>query len=370
MIGGLLMLSCVGRPLGAQRHSALEVGFTAVQFSDDSSVVLGPSVGWTSAVDRGGLFGEITAGGIGTFGAATGSASAVGGARAALVRGIVVETAGELFGIAGSSTRSAGTASASGRVIHASGRTGIWAGGSAAMSRREAGNMPAAALEGGAWVGGPRARVSALLTEQRATGQLFVGEQRQYLIGTVPVRYAEASVVLHLENDLASLDVSGGARRDPDAASLFEPTFSATAAVWRSSSRALTFSVSHQPADFVRGADAARSIAIGMRFFQRPPASIRAERASPIVEVIGVGDARVVRVRVADARRVELMADFTDWQPIALTRGATGFEGSAPVAAGSHRVLVRIDGAEWRPAANTPAVNDDLGGRVGLLVVP
>jgi hypothetical protein len=37
---------------------------------------------------------------------------------------------------------------------------------------------------------------------------------------------------------------------------------------------------------------------------------------------------------------------------------------------GTHRVLVRIDGGEWRPAANTPAVDDDLGGRVGLLVVP
>ena len=24
----------------------------------------------------------------------------------------------------------------------------------------------------------------------------------------------------------------------------------------------------------------------------------------------------------------------------------------------------------WRPAANTPAVDDDLGGRAGLLVVP
>jgi hypothetical protein len=37
---------------------------------------------------------------------------------------------------------------------------------------------------------------------------------------------------------------------------------------------------------------------------------------------------------------------------------------------GTHRMLVRIDRGAWRPAANTPAVNDDLGGRVGLLVVP
>jgi hypothetical protein len=31
---------------------------------------------------------------------------------------------------------------------------------------------------------------------------------------------------------------------------------------------------------------------------------------------------------------------------------------------------VRIDGGAWMPAANTPAVDDDFGGRVGLLLVP
>ena len=39
-------------------------------------------------------------------------------------------------------------------------------------------------------------------------------------------------------------------------------------------------------------------------------------------------------------------------------------------ASGTHRIVVRIDGGPWRPATNTPAVDDDLGGRVGLLVVP
>jgi len=47
-----------------------------------------------------------------------------------------------------------------------------------------------------------------------------------------------------------------------------------------------------------------------------------------------------------------------------------GFEHEFALVAGTHRVVVRIDGAAWRPATNTPAVDDDLGGRVGLLVVP
>ena len=84
----------------------------------------------------------------------------------------------------------------------------------------------------------------------------------------------------------------------------------------------------------------------------------------------GTGAQRVVRVRASGARRVELMADFTNWTPVALTPSERGFEGSFALPAGTHRVVVRIDGTAWRPATNTPAVDDDLGGRVGLLVVP
>jgi hypothetical protein len=55
---------------------------------------------------------------------------------------------------------------------------------------------------------------------------------------------------------------------------------------------------------------------------------------------------------------------------VTLTPAGDAFEAAAALSAGSHRILVRIDGGPWRPAANTPAVDDDLGGRAGLLVVP
>ncbi|HEV7992431.1 MAG TPA: glycogen-binding domain-containing protein [Gemmatimonadaceae bacterium] len=360
----------MSRPLGAQHHSALDVGFTLVQFPDDSSIVAGPSVGWTASAEGRRLFGEINAGGVGTFGAATGSAAVTGGARAPFLPGWQLEGAGELFGIAGSTTHSAGTATASGRVMRAVGRGGAWAGGSASLGHREAGSMPAQALEGGVWWGPPRARLSATVLEQRARGQLYAGPQRQLFIGTIPVHYVEGTVALHLEGNLASLDLTAGARRDPDAETLIEPTFSATAAVWRSPTRALTLSFSRQPPDFVRGADAARWVAIGLRFYEPTPAIVRAARVRPIVQVTGMGETRVVRVRAAGARHVELMADFTDWQPVALTPSTGGFDHAARIGSGSHRILVKIDDGDWRPAANTPAVNDDLGGRVGLLVVP
>jgi hypothetical protein len=129
-------------------------------------------------------------------------------------------------------------------------------------------------------------------------------------------------------------------------------------------------SVSRLPPDFVRGADAASWVAVGMRFFEPSPARSRAERARPVLLVSGTGEQRVVQVRARGARSVEIMADFTNWSPVTLTAGASGFERAFTVTAGTHRVVVRVDGAAWRPATNTPAVDDDLGGRVGLIVVP
>lgn len=357
-------------PLGAQHRSALDVGFTFVRFPEDSVSVAGPSVGWTSSAEWRRLFAQLNAGGVGTVGAASGSASLSGGARIPVARAWLVEGAGELFGVTGSATRSAGTATASSRVVRLIGHGGGWARASASLARRETGSLPGQSAEVGAWWSWSRARVTASLLDQRAKGQLFTGPLRQRLIGTIPVRYSEGTVGLHLEGDAASLELSAGARRDRDAAQLVEPVFMITAALWRSPTRAWTISVSRQPPDFVRGADAARVLAVGMRFNAPTPATARAARVRPIVSLSGSGENRVVRVRAPGARHVELMADFTDWAPVALSMESGGFERAMVVSEGAHRILVRIDGGPWRPAANTPAVDDDLGGRVGLLVVP
>jgi len=159
-------------------------------------------------------------------------------------------------------------------------------------------------------------------------------------------------------------------RRDPDAEHLYDPILVATAAFWTSETRAFTVSLSKLPPDFVRGADASSWLAVGMRFFESSPARSRAERARPIVLVSGTGSQRTLHVRAAGAHTVEIMADFTGWEPVTLAPGAAGFQREFALTPGTHRVVVRIDGTSWRPATNTPAVDDDLGGRVGLLVVP
>jgi hypothetical protein len=366
---GLLVALTMGRPLGAQGRSILDVGFSAVRFLDDGTTVVGPSAGLIASAERGRLFGQVNVGGVGTFGAATGSASFEAGARAPVWRAWLVEGAGELSGVAGTSSRSAATAIAAGRVLRILGPGGGWARVTGSMARREAGNLPGQSVEVGGWWSFPRARLTASLLEQHAQGQLFSGPFRELLVGTVPVRYAEGSIGLHVESARRSFDMSVGTRRDPDAARLFEPVVNVSAAVWQSETRAWTVAFSQTPPDFVRGADAARWVAVGMRFNEPTPSRARSARIQPVVQLIGAGDSCTVRVRAPGARQVELMADFTEWSPVTLTATPAGFEYSGALARGSHRLVVRLDGGPWRPAANTPAVDDDLGGRVGLLVV-
>ena len=66
MLCGLLIATTMGRPLGAQQRSALDVGVSVVHFPDDSSTVAGPSVGmdlraWSDAT----CSDSLNAGGVG-----------------------------------------------------------------------------------------------------------------------------------------------------------------------------------------------------------------------------------------------------------------------------------------------------------------
>ena len=79
---------------------------------------------------------------------------------------------------------------------------------------------------------------------------------------------------------------------------------------------------------------------------------------------------RTLRIHVPRARRVELRADFTDWEPIVLRLGADGsWQLPLDLAPGMYRVSVRIDGGEWQAPPGVPAIEDEFGTIVGLIVV-
>ena len=89
------------------------------------------------------------------------------------------------------------------------------------------------------------------------------------------------------------------------------------------------------------------------------------------LEIAPAGDPRILRVHAPGATSVELMGDFTDWQPATLRQAGAGtWEILLPVTAGVHRVNVRLDGGPWIVPAGARPERSDFGGVVGVVVVP
>lgn len=83
------------------------------------------------------------------------------------------------------------------------------------------------------------------------------------------------------------------------------------------------------------------------------------------------GHTRVIYVHAPAARTIELMADFTDWQPVQMRHASNDeWELAMPIAPGSHRVNIRVDGGDWRAPPGAGTVQDEFNGVVGLVVVP
>jgi hypothetical protein len=155
---------------------------------------------------------------------------------------------------------------------------------------------------------------------------------------------------------------------------------------------ALAVSAGSYPSDPVRNVLAANYVTAGLRLTfagagdTRPPLiaeTILASRsgttaakaaadgsAQPRLEVVASGDTRTLRVHAPGATSVEVMGDFTDWEPVALNKiDAALFEVTAPLSAGVHRLNVRIDGGEWMVPAGARIEQDEFGSVVGLIVV-
>ena len=370
MLSGLLA-GMEGRPLGAQQPAAIEVGLASAYFPDDDAVAGGPYVRLSRAVSAPNWFGSFDGGAL----TAPGSASGFGTLRLALRtgagRGLSSSVEGEATSVAGSShSGAAGTGIGGVRVTWSSSNGGTWLRGIAHSSVRANSTLAGAGVDAGAWWSWPQVQLSASLTHERTRAELYTGKFRSGFLGTTPVAYTDATFTLHGEGDRATFEATGGIRRDGDAATLWAPMATASAAFWTNDRMAIVLSAAHQLPDWVRGADAAEAFSVGLRFRQSAPEIVRAQRVLPIVQLSGDDESHVLRIRAAGARVVDVMGDFTEWEARALTRNGDVFVSAMTLSPGSHRLLVRIDGGPWRTAINTPVIDDDLGGKVGLLVVP
>jgi hypothetical protein len=107
--------------------------------------------------------------------------------------------------------------------------------------------------------------------------------------------------------------------------------------------------------------------------------SLPAHRAATAVAPAGAaalqvrdrpGGIRVIQLRVRAEERVELMGDFTDWEPVALARiTANIWEVALPIPPGVYRLNIRLDGGPWMVPPGLTALRDEFNGQVGILVI-
>ena len=144
-----------------------------------------------------------------------------------------------------------------------------------------------------------------------------------------------------------------------------------------------TASIGNYPADLLQQLPGARFVSLTIRLptktrFQRRDDQINGITQPPamtdgVIFAIATADSakgRVIRVRAPASERIEVMADFTDWEPVALVRTPAGvWEINLPVSPGQHRINVRLDGGDWVVPTNVARVTDEFGGVVGLILL-
>jgi hypothetical protein len=249
-------------------------------------------------------------------------------------------------------------------------------------------------LERGAWIGGAAGTTSygaapssviaastgAWWRLPELTLRLSANHSR---VGTVT--YTDLQSSAHAERGSVVLDGTLGARvtNAVDGSGTYGE---ASAAVSLGERTALVLSGGRYPTDPLSGSVAASylTIALGLRVgavrrvgyrspsWAGPTAADRTSPPAVRLEVHSAGNG-VVRLllRASDATRVELAGDFTDWEPVLLTRGeGDTWEATLEIASGVHRLNVRIDGGAWIAPVGVTRSIDDFGSEVGIFAVP
>jgi hypothetical protein len=288
--------------------------------------------------------------------------------------------------------------------VHLSGVSrGVWLGAGAGRAVEAADRFAVRAMSAGAWARFGSATLRVSVSSARASG---IDPPRSGSRRNPPEDSLAASVSSALAPQVVTVDtprVAGVANRTDTEASLrwrlgvfalellagtslrtsAGPTMwgSARAMLWLSNRVAIVGSGGSQPPSLMFGRPATRHATLALHFERRraeepdphpiPPPPRAAGGAASALDVSDAGGGlRRIRLRVPSARTVELMADFTGWEPVALARTDDGaWTIALPIAPGSHRLNVRVDGGTWSVPPGVPTVADEFGGAAGLLIV-
>lgn len=371
------ILPMLGATLQAQRVvSSIDVSGTNVWYADSlrsagTSITPAVQLDWTRATIDG--FATISQLGSGGF-------SMQGGVSPSVFTPNVGPFTAELAGSFGGSEHQDGThtgqALGLARVYYMNAGAGAWIGGGAGRTWDGVVWRNVRQGEAGAWV--ERNGITALATLSPVIAQDTI----HYTDAQGAVRYAVRFV---------ELGVTAGARSGSVGAAVGGTSRawgSISVLTWLTPRLALVGDAGTYPVDLTQGYPGGRFVTVSLRIGSRDArtAAMRESaddnpiaRAADQTKAAGVesfsvrtvrGTTRELRVYAPSAESVEINADFTQWQPLMLTRAGGGWwSATRPIAPGTYQLNVRVNGGPWLAPPGLLTTTDEFGGIVGLLTI-
>jgi hypothetical protein len=242
-------------------------------------------------------------------------------------------------------------------------------------------------LRTGTWRGG--------LTMQRSyTNDYQLMEASGIGLGDIAPNYAldDAVVQLSWQRGIWWMQANRGWREGRRATVGTASSFNVALAVNLNASTTLIAQGGEQMADVLRGVPQARYTGLAVRWNPVRPRTLRRD-ARPLADVRGTTGSGVVVVPdvrgdevllqrtegqgvitisiIAPANAVvDIAVSSTDWTPVRMARTGDAFVHRLTLASGPHRIAVRINGGAWRAPRGLAPVNDEFGGKAGMVVIP
>ena len=268
------------------------------------------------------------------------------------------------------------------------------------------GRLHLAAVDHGAWIGGGTGRswdgVTWRGVRQAEIGAWAKRDAFTALATVTPVvvddtiHYTDLQTAVRAPFGAYEIGVTAGVRAGASGPAVGGSSRAwgiVSALAWISSRLAVVAAAGSYPVDFTQGYPGGRFVSLalrvapaGARVTGRPIASrstghagddtrLDETRATGVrafqVLTPRTGDPlRQIRVSAPSARSVEVTGDFTNWQPIALSRGQDGWWSIArPLAPGTYQLNVRVDGGPWLAPPGLLTSRDEFAGVVAILTI-
>lgn len=276
-----------------------------------------------------------------------------------------------------------GTGQALGQVrghLFAAGR-GFWIGAARGRAWHGGGDEEVARVEGGFWLRVRNARATLAMTRGSGHDTLTLGPAGGGgLVAAydlrVPAPYAEAAMALEWAE--GPFEMSGMVARRSTSREAGVMSWQVAATYWFTENLGFIIGGGRYSPDLWQAHPGGQYATVAVRVGYQPAvrSRLRTPSTRPVPGIAGfeigdIGEGQwLLRVDAPLAQLVEVMGDFTDWQPLRLLPSGDGaWTAVLPLAPGTYRLNIRVDGGTWGVPPGVGAAMDEFSGRVGVLIV-